>query len=475
MLRRTATLMAVVALFAILQASAPASPAVRQGTPTSAGTLLTSGSPDTPARYVIYINWDAFRNDYFDWATRPGAMPPETGYLAAPTPLGLPSLSRFVANGVRFINAYTGIPSVTTAMQTSALAGAWPATHGNVGCYYDPLTNAAAKSGRPFYADTIVDAARRAGLVTASVQQFMLDGRADIYVQPGGRFERRVAETLKLFEAGLAGRAPMPQLVAIYADDLDAAGHNGIGYGTFPSFTEETWRKKMVAELVRMDTAFGTLIDGLMRLGIYENTAIILSSDHGMTPYWGATSLPQVVSEFAKAGLKAVLVETGDQAPDNADVVMATNGLSLQVHFRPGVSQATMAMLTASLSAQPYVGGVLTRDELTALGAHTLTGDMFIWPTPPHHFTSGNIRFGIRANHDTRHPSSVNVFMAMGGAGIKRGVEVSAPTPIIDIAPTISQLLGIAQPLSSEGRVLWEALSAPAQTPGTSAYSIQNE
>ena len=451
MLRRTVVAIAAVALLIMLQATS-AMPSTLQGAPPQGA----------QGPYVIYINWDAFRDDYFDWAI-------------AAAPDRLPHLSRFVAEGVRFLNAYTGIPSITTAMQATALTGAWPDVHSNIGIHYEPNANLVRSSGRRLKADTIVDAAHWAGLITLSVQQFMLDGSAGTYLQPGGRFERRVAEALKVFEAGLAGRRPMPQFISIYADDLDAAGHNGLGYGTVPSLSEEAWRRKMVSELVRMDKALGTLFARLKKLGMSESTAVILTSDHGMTPYWGETRLPDIVSEFAKAGLEAVFVESGEKAPSYADVVLTTNGTALQVYFIAEVDPGAVAALQNSIGRQPYVEGVLSRTELAALGAHALSGDMLIWANPPNHFAAHGVYYGIRANHDTRHPSSAHVFMAMGGAGINQGVEVSAPTPIIDVAPTISQLLGIDAPLNSSGKILWEALSTSAEAPRLPADSTEGE
>jgi arylsulfatase A-like enzyme len=44
------------------------------------------------------------------------------------------------------------------------------------------------------------------------------------------------------------------------------------------------------------------------------------------------------------------------------------------------------------------------------------------------------------------------------GPGIKKGEELKKQVRLIDIAPTISYLLGIPSPSNSEGRVLYEIL-----------------
>jgi arylsulfatase A-like enzyme len=50
------------------------------------------------------------------------------------------------------------------------------------------------------------------------------------------------------------------------------------------------------------------------------------------------------------------------------------------------------------------------------------------------------------------------VFLLLGGAGVKHGVAFDHPVEIIDVAPTISKLLGIRPPAQATGRVLEEAL-----------------
>lgn len=417
--------------------------------------LLTVGAAE-PERFVIYINWDGFRRDYFDWAVAPGGP-------------GAPNLEGLVSQGAYFPNAYTGVPSVTTAMQTSALTGAWPETHGNVGRHYDAATNMVKVSGRFNNVETVAEAAAKAGLSTASVQQFVLQGRADTYVQPGGRFERRVAEALKIIESG------MPEFLAIYGDDLDAAGHNGLGYGTLPSLAEPSWRRKMASELSRMDRALGTLLDGLRKLGIFERTTIILTSDHGMTPYWGRSSMPELLSQFSRAGLKAEVLDMDDQPSSATDAIILSTGMAVQVYFLHEMDRARLDALAASIAAQPYVGGVLTRDELDHLGTSPLSGDMLVWPEPPHHFSAKDVLFGVGANHDGRHRSSTNVFMVLSGAGIRQGVVIEEPTPIIDVVPTISYLLGIAPPAGATGRVLWSALSSSANPGGPLTYGVDSE
>ena len=424
----------------------------------------TRGNEPAMAKYVVYINWDAFRRDYYDWANQPGEP-------------GTPNLNYLMSRGVYYPNTFNGFPSITNPMQTSIVTGSWPTTHGNVYRYYDRAANVGAASGRTNNAETIAEAASASGLSTASVQQFMLQDRGTsasdplhLYIQPGGRFELRVSEALRMLKGEpvrntngeMISMTEIPRFLAIYGDDLDAAGHNGSGYGTIPSLNVEAWTAKMTAELIRMDKALGVLIDGLRELGIFEETAIVLTADHGMTPYSGKSSLMKLVSIFTESGLKVKIIENGVKAPQGTDVVFVTSGQAVQVYFQSKLDPHTLDALVSQITSQPYVGGVMDRAALDKAGANAMSGDMVVWPEPPNHFATRDINFGIAANHDTRHPSSHNVFLLVSGAGVHKGLVIDTPIEIIDAAPTMSVLLGIRPPANATGRVLTEALQAPA-------------
>ncbi|MEA4884701.1 MAG: alkaline phosphatase family protein [Clostridia bacterium] len=450
----------------ISMSSEPITPAAGSSEPVPAQDvqpeIITS---DTAlAEYVVYINWDAFRRDYYDWANEPGQP-------------GTPNLNYLMSRGVYYPNATNGFPSITNPMQTSIVTGSWPATHSNAYKYYNQDSNTVDSSGRTNLAETIAEAASASGLSTASVQQFMLQDRGTsdddprhLYIQPGGRFELRVLEAIKMLrgepvrntKGQLVSMTEIPRFLAIYGDDLDAAGHNGTGYGSVPSLTYDQWAKKMTAELIRMDRALGTFIEALRELGVFEKTAILLTADHGMTPYWGKSSLPGLIQVFNGLGYKCEFLPNSGRAADDTDVVMVGSGQSVQVYFRRTITEEQLNEIIAAVSAQPYVGGLLDRKGLAAAGAHPVSGQLVVWPAPPHHFSRKDISIGLAANHDTRDASSHNVFMLVSGSGVKPGLVIDAPVEIIDAAPTMSRLLGIRPPANATGRILEEALEEPA-------------
>ena len=267
---------------------------------------------------MFYVNWDAFRRDYYDWANEQGAP-------------GTPNLNYLASMGALFTTAHNGFPSITSPMQATIVTGAWPGVHGNVYRYYDVPGNIVRGTGRICEAETIAEAVAASGLSTASVQQFMLRGRGTsdddplhLYIQPGGRFEKRAAEAVKIIRGdavrtlsgAMVASAEIPRFMAIYGDDLDAAGHNsGAGYSAGIALTYDQWKAKMVRELVRMDRALGTLMRALSDVGIMERTAIILTADHGMTPYWGSSSLSDLVRVLQSLGFKPKALSSDEKAP----------------------------------------------------------------------------------------------------------------------------------------------------------------
>lgn len=411
--------------------------------------------------YVIYINWDGFAYRYYEWANSPGQP-------------GTPVLNYLASRGALFTGAFNGFPGTTVPMQTSIVTGAWPAVHGNTHLYYDLAENVVKQMDRENSAETIGEVIAESGLPSASVQQFALQGRGtwpddphNLYVQPAGSWHNRVAEAVKLLkqEAVTVGNGQsvivpkIPRFLAIYADDLDATGHNlGINYGFSLALNYESWRDRLIRKLVYMDSGLGILVDALNEIGILDRTTIILTSDHGMSYYEGKTSLPNVLEALDALGYTVELLSAGDEASPDTDIVLVGGDLSLQFYFRQDISLPEYDEIIRVLEREPYFGGYMSFFELAKAGAHPDLGSLLVWAKPPYHFSPGNLRLRVGGQHNTGDDSSRRVFMLVSGAGTTPGVIVDKPVSIIDVAPTISHLLGVRKPADSTGRVLEEAL-----------------
>ncbi len=414
------------------------------------------------SKYVIYINWDGFAYDFYEWANSPGGP-------------GTPVLNYLASRGALYTNAHTGLPGTTVPMQTSIVTGAWPAVHGNTRLYYDSCLNIVRQMDRENSSETIAEVVAESGLSSASVQQFTLyrrgtwpDDPSHLYVQPSGSWHNRVAEAIKILkqEAVTLGDGRLvvvpeiPQFLAIYADDLDTIGHNqGISYGFSLAFDHEAWRDRLIRKLAYMDSDLGLLVAALSDLGIMERTAIILTSDHGMSHFEGETSLPDVLDTLGALGYTPEILSAGDKASPHTDIVLVGGDLSLQFYFRRNITLPEYNEIIDTLKEKPYFGGYLSFHELAKHGAHPDLGSLLIWAKPPHHFEPGNLLLRVGGHHNSGDESSRRVFMLLSGAGIKPGIVVDRPASIIDVAPTMSHLLGVREPADSMGRVLEEAIT----------------
>lgn len=73
----------------------------------------------------------------------------------------------------------------------------------------------------------------------------------------------------------------------------------------------------------------------------------------------------------------------------------------------------------------------------------------------------GHIHRRGRGGHGGLEPEVINAPFTMAGPGVQNANQIEAQ--IVDIAPTISTLLGLPIPANSQGGVLWDALDVPAE------------
>lgn len=404
------------------------------------------------ARRAIYVNWDGFAWDYYVEARR--------------RPRDYPGLERLRTEGVVFTQAATGLPSLTVPMQTTLVSGAWPAGHGNPGRHLDPNSGRIVEGGWGNAAETMAEAARRAGRRVVSVNQFTLKGRGTAlgdpespYLEAGRGFRARFAAAQRSWAV------LKPDLLCLYCDDLDAVGHNlARATNRIPrAATEERRRANVLRQLRMLDRE---LFRWMRRLapggGPPHGIALALATDHGMTPFFGRSSLPQLRERLAAMGLPAQVYAPGDTVEIEEGLALVTFGLELQVYLRGPVAEGgggeLARRLAQELAPEPWFGGVLDRRALLRRGAHPDFADLLLWPRPPHHFKRSSQEYPPRGQHDSPDPSSNRVFLALWGEGIRSAGELDTPVQVVDLAPTLAALLDIPPPRDAVGRVLREAL-----------------
>jgi len=114
----------------------------------------------------------------------------------------------------------------------------------------------------------------------------------------------------------------------------------------------------------------------------------------------------------------------------------------------------------AAYTKEQILSGALPRTEITErvmTGYHPRnSGDVVIIPEPYSIILSKDSAY--KSSHGSPYAFDTAVPLVMTGPGISEGL-FTEKVSTIDIAPTVSYLLGILQPSGCEGRILGEAVN----------------
>jgi arylsulfatase A-like enzyme len=271
-----------------------------------------------------------------------------------------------------------------------------------------------------------------------------------LYVEPGGLFEQRVdaaIEILNLRPVDSGGKMvtvpKIPDFLAIYSADLDAFGH-----------TEGAEGPNLGPLLAELDRQLGRLVQTAKDVGIYEQTAFLLTSDHGMTTWH--RSLTERLATMTVFGRHPEIVPPGRPPSHGAEIIVVSAGRIADVTLRgrAATSQGREDVRTA-LEGLPHVSRVLDAADLEALHASGKLGDFVLEAKAPWGFGPQQDK-AVRGGHGSTLEMRVPLLIA--GAGVRAG---SAPrgAGLVDVAPTIAALLGARPPADAQGRALGEMLN----------------
>ncbi len=398
-----------------------------------------AGPPAGRPEHVILVDWDGFDPDYLG---------------LAPTP-NIDSLadrgSLSVADGV--------YPTISNPARASMSTGAYPETHGNAAYYFDGEAGEAVGETRFLASETIVQALAAEGRTTAAVQWYMVQDHGasygdpeHLYVRPGGLFEQRVDAAVEILHrrsvdsGGEMVTVPkVPDFLAVYGPDLDAFGH-----------LEGAESPNMGPLLAELDRQLGRLVQATKEVGIYERTAFILTSDHGMTS-WERSFLEELAA--TPELVRGVEIVPPGRAPssDTEVVIVKSAGRITDVTLR-GRSATSERRMEArkALERLPQLSRVLVAADLKALRASDKLGDFVVEAREPWGFGLAEPEEGAsRGGHGSTR--EMRVPLLISGAGVKAGAAPKDPR-LVDVAPTIAALLGVRPPADAQGRVLDELL-----------------
>ncbi|MCP2281302.1 putative pyrophosphatase or phosphodiesterase, AlkP superfamily [Promicromonospora umidemergens] len=395
----------------------------------------------SPADHVVFLALDGFDIEYLD-LVRDGSGE-------------MPNLRRLLHRGS--VTTSTGVmTSITNPSWSSVATGAWPETHRNTAYWFNTETNTARGQQRDLAVPTIAQSVREQGGTVFSSQWFILQnygvtyGDPDgLYTQPGGDCARRTDDAVAVLRGEpvssggqLVTANGIPELMTVYCDTLDAIGHEG---------GDEDPRIPGV--LTEIDRQIGRIVAATKDAGIYGRTAFVITGDHGMTTFdkgFGAEGLAAVEA----AGFTPQILTSGQSPAPGTDVAIVVGGVAdVRIIGERAGDPAAVRRLEGALTALPQVRNVFDKADQRRMRMSPNYGDLLVEPKPGWSF--GTTPAGPSGRHGSTTELHVPLFLA--GAGVRPGAHPRAPRHI-DIAPTISALLGYAPPSGSEGRALRESL-----------------
>ena len=191
------------------------------------------------------------------------------------------------------------------------------------------------------------------------------------------------------------------------------------------------------------------LVAGLKEQGIYDETLIVFTADHGMSAFEDKEASIEPADALRKAGFR-VATSNQDFKPDTQIIVIA-NGVRC-VYFRNLTSperEKASEVLSSIKGAE-----VLDRVKLDALGCHNNhSGDLIVAPLSGYTMNNAGKKGGQHGRFAERNP-----IMILRGPRIKRGLTIPGAQNI-DVVPTILSLLHVPPASTVDGKIITDAVA----------------
>jgi arylsulfatase A-like enzyme len=336
-----------------------------------------------------------------------------------------PTFDALAQRGVSATDARGVFPTITGPSHTSMLTGARVGTHGFL---YPKMLDAYGNRLLEFSeglqrAETIAEAWRPRGITTACIGSRFLRG-ADMLVTEGVFGEDFTDITER---AIVAIQEWQPRYLHVVYYLADSAGHL---YG--PEAQETLWA------IQQLDEMTARILNAYADENLDDDLLVVVNADHGMGR----------IDETIPQGFAAMA-----QAFPHGRVALSPRGFD----------DATFEALVND----PRVDDIFGRDELELLGAYgPRWGEHVLQLREGWMFEAGRVLAGY---HGAWTETERHIPLILSGAGIRAGARLET-CELIDLAPTLSLLLGGAVPEHNQGRALWETFDLTGDAPHAGAY-----
>jgi predicted AlkP superfamily pyrophosphatase or phosphodiesterase len=258
-------------------------------------------------------------------------------------------------------------------------------------------------------------------------------------------------------------KTSVPKYTMLWLSDPDKSQHEtGVGSPTALEGIESS------------DKNLGDVIKALKEKGVWEQTDLMLVSDHGFSTI---NRTPNVSTILRKNGFEA---HSKFEDPESGDVLVVGVGGGVLLYV-VNHDEAIIRRLIDFLQTTDFAGVIFSR--VTAAGT---------FPLQSVGYTEANgapdIMLSLRWSAETNSHGAPGLMTTMGGTAgkgshaslsrydmnntlvahgpsFKHGFINDMPSGNIDVAPTILWLLGVPAPSTMDGRVLHEALARSTVTP----------
>jgi arylsulfatase A-like enzyme len=429
----------------------------------------------------------------------------------------MPNLSRLKSEGTFYLNSHSVFPTVTRVNAAALSTGHYPDQTGIVAnSMYVPAVNPAEpfstanyrnllklaelNGGRLLPPQTLAEAVEKAGLrfVAASSgstgNAILLNPTAasgtGVLINGGFERDKKVAypekinqEVLKKFGAvesdkGYSSLAWTEQVVREYVLD-EIKPDVLIDWMTEPDTTQHRYGSgslETLSMLKKVDDQLGLFLERLRALNLYDQTNIVVVSDHGFARYdKGVAVIDSLVNSKLKASAKS------------DDVVVVSEGATTLLYVR-NKNKRRIQRLVQHLQSQNWTGAIFTPAAKGQTEKGWLPGTFSLEliheasqgsRAPDVLFTmqwsSDNNRFGVAGSdstyssnaigplkgdasgHGSMNPFVVNNTMILWGPAYRTRTTIAVPSSNVDVMPTILASLALEVSENLGGRVLREA------------------
>lgn len=263
-------------------------------------------------------------------------------------------------------------------------------------------------------------------------------------------------------EALQLGRGPQTDLLAVSLSTTDAVGH---------AFGPDS--REIHDQILRLDRYLGAFLDSLFKVRDSTRILIALTADHGVQPY------PAIHA----ARVRGAVARYADVDPPYADLVAGVSARGVDtsaLHFAEGMLfvdraafarahvdvDSTLRRFADAVRKVPGVGRVdfvrslaqadTVHDAVPRRWLHMLSPELpveLVVSLEPYAYWAGT----PIATHGTPNDEDAHVPVVFWGAGVRAG-RYGEFARVVDIAPTIAQVLGVPPLERLDGHVLTRAL-----------------